>query len=140
MRDFVECPFRAAESMLIFLNSKTNIIFVDFHAETTAEKQALAYFLDGKISGLVGTHTHVQTADERILPNGTAYITDVGFCGALNSVIGIEPEIIIKKQLTQLPARFKVDSRPPYILNAVVIEIDSSTGRAVGIERVRFED
>lgn len=140
MRDFIDCPFRKAESLLPLLQYKTNIIFVDFHAEATAEKQALAHYLDGKISGFVGTHTHVQTADERILPKGTGYITDLGFCGAMNSIIGIEKEIVIKKLITQLPAKFKVDVNPPFELNGVLMEIDTSTGKTNKIERIKVID
>lgn len=140
MRDHIDCPFRKVESLLTLLRSKTKIIFVDFHAETTAEKQALANFLDGRISGFVGTHTHVQTADERILPIGTAYITDLGFCGAMNSVIGMEKDIIIKKFMTQLPARFKTENKPPFELNGVWIEVDSVSGKAIKIERIKIID
>ncbi len=140
MRDHVDCPFKKAESLLTLLRSKTNTIFVDFHTEATAEKQALANFLDGRISGFVGTHTHVQTSDERILPNGTAYITDLGFCGAVNSIIGMEKDVIIKKFITQLPARFKAEGRPPFELDGVWIEIDTASGQAIKIERIKVID
>ncbi len=140
MRDHVDCPFRKAESILTLLRSKTRTIFVDFHTEATAEKQALANFLDGKISGFLGTHTHVQTSDERILPQGTAYITDLGFCGAMNSIIGMEKDIIIKKFITQLPARFKTEVNPPFELDGVWIEVDSVSGRAIKIERIKVID
>lgn len=140
MREHVACPFRTAESLLTYVRSKTNIIFVDFHAETTAEKMGIAYFLDGKISGLVGTHTHIQTADERILPKGTAYITDLGMAGALNSMIGMKKEPIIYNFLTQMPARFEVDDNPPFVMSGVWIEVDTETGLATDIQRIRIID
>jgi len=140
MRDHIDCPFRKAESLLFFLQTKTKIIFVDFHAETTAEKQALGHYLDGKISGFYGTHTHVQTADERILPEGTGFITDIGFSGAVNSIIGMEQDIIIKKFITQMPSRFKIEKKPPYELNAIYTEISVDTGKTVKIERIKIFD
>ena len=140
MRDVVECPFQAAKSILTYLKDKTNIIFVDFHAEATSEKLGLAYFLDGKISGIVGTHTHVQTADERILPGGTAYITDLGMAGSLNSMIGMLKEPIIRRFITQMPVRFSVDTQPPFILSGVYIDVDTDTGKALEIKRIQIID
>jgi len=140
MRDAVDCPFRAAESILTYLREKTKLIFVDFHAEATSEKMGIAYFLDGRVSGVVGTHTHVQTADERILPNGTAYITDLGMAGSLNSMIGMVKEPIIRKLMTQMPTRFEVDTTPPFFLSGVWIEVDTQTGKATHIERIRIVD
>jgi len=140
MREQVDCPFRTVDSILTYLKHKTRLIFVDIHAETTAEKMGLAYYLDGKVSGIVGTHTHVQTADERILPQGTAYITDLGMCGSLNSMIGMKKEIIIQHMITQMPARFEVDNEPPALLSGVWIEVDTATGKAVAIERIRLID
>lgn len=140
MRDYLSCPFRTAESLLTYLRSKTNIIFVDMHAEATSEKMGLAYFLDGKISGYVGTHTHVQTTDERILPKGTAYITDLGMAGALNSMIGMKKEPIINNFLTQMPSKFVVDTEGPMIMTGAWIEVDTKTGKAVAIERIRILD
>ncbi len=140
MREHVNDPFRAADSALTFLKSRTPIILVDFHAETTSEKMAMAYYLDGRISALVGTHTHVQTADERILPNGTAYITDLGMAGALNSMIGMKKESIIKNFLTQMPQKFEVDIQGPMVLSGVWVEIDTTTGKATNIQRVRIVD
>lgn len=140
MRDNLDCPFRAAESLITFLRSKTKIIFVDFHAETTSEKMGLAYYLDGKISGLVGTHTHVPTADERILPNGTAYVTDLGMVGALNSMLGMQKGAIISNFITQMPTKFEVETEPPFILWGVWIEVDTQTGKAVDIQRVKIID
>ena len=140
MREFVSCPFRAAESALTFLASRTNIIIVDMHAETTSEKMALAWFLDGKVSAVVGTHTHVQTADERILPGGTAFMTDLGMCGALNSMLGMKKEPIIRNMITQMPARFEVEENPPFVLSGVLIDVDKNTGKATGIESIRIID
>jgi len=140
MRDHVSCPFKTAETIVENLKRKTNIIFVDFHAEATSEKMGLAYFLDGNISGLVGTHTHVQTADERILPGGTAYITDIGMSGSLNSMIGMKKEQIIKHLRTQMPVRFEVETCPPYMINGVYIDIDSYSGLAIDIKRINIID
>lgn len=140
MKELVACPFRTAESLLTYLKSKTNIIFVDFHAETTAEKLALAYFLDGRISGFVGTHTHIQTADERILPQGTAYITDLGMSGSLNSMIGMKKEPIIQQFLTQMPVKFIVDDSKPLVMSGAIIDVDADTGFATQIKSVRIVD
>ena len=140
MKELVDCPFRAAESILTFLKHKTNIIFVDFHAEATSEKLGIAYFLEGRVSGVVGTHTHIQTADERILPGGTAYITDLGMAGALNSMIGMKKESVLKGLLTQMPSRFEVDINPPAIMCGVLIEVDAATGKALDIKRIQIVD
>lgn len=140
MREHVDCPFKTAESLLTYLKSRTNMIFIDFHAEATSEKIGLAYYLDGKISGLVGTHTHVQTADERILPGGTAYISDLGMAGSLNSMIGMQKESVISHLLTQMPTKFEVDVNPPYIMTGVYIDVEPSTGRAINIKRVKIVD
>lgn len=111
------------------------IILVDIHAEATGEKKALGFYVDGRVSAVVGTHTHVPTADEQILPNGTAYITDVGMCGPVQSVLGVEPAIAIKKFKTNLPVRFE-SAQGEYAINGVVIDIDEKSGRASRIERV----
>lgn len=140
LRDYLADPFRTAESLLTYLRDKTNIIIVDFHAEATSEKIGMGYFLDGKVSAVVGTHTHVQTADERILPGGTAYISDVGMVGAYNSMIGMKKESILQHFLTQMPTRFEVEESSPGLLSAVVIDIDSSTGKARSIERIKIID
>ena len=137
MKELVECPLKTADSLLAYLKDKTPIVFVDYHAEATSEKEALAFYLAGRVSGVVGTHTHVQTADERILPGGTAYITDLGMVGSLNSM---QKEAIIKHFLTQIPVRFTVDSNPPYVLSGVIIEVDTQTGKALKIERIRIID
>lgn len=111
------------------------VIVVDFHAEATAEKRAMGFYLDGKATAVLGTHTHVQTADEQILPKGTAYITDVGMCGPVQSVLGIEPELTIRKFKTNLPVRFE-NAKGDYAMDGVVINIDEKTGKALDIERV----
>ncbi len=140
MREHLSCPFRAVESILTFLKHKTRIIFVDMHAEATSEKLGMAYFLDGKVSGVVGTHTHVQTADERILPGGTAYITDLGMAGSMNSMIGMQKEPIIRHFLTQMPERFVVDTSLPLYMTGAWIEVDTVTGKATAIARVKVID
>ncbi len=140
MREQTECPLRAADSILTYLKDKTNIIFVDYHAEATSEKMALAYYLEGRVSGVVGTHTHIQTADERVLPKGTAYITDLGMCGSLNSMLGMQKDAIMSHFLTQLPVKFTVDTSSPFVLSGAWIEVDVDTGRAIAIERIRIID
>ena len=129
-------PFRAADEVIAHLRPHTNVLFFDFHAETTSEKQAFGWYLDGRASAVVGTHTHVQTADERVLPGGTAYITDVGMCGPENSVIGMDVSIVVERFRTQLPHRFQVATGDPTRVCAVVVSVDPDTGRATGIERI----
>jgi metallophosphoesterase (TIGR00282 family) len=128
-------PFRAAERELAALGERTSIVFVDFHAEATSEKIAMGWFLDGRVTAVVGTHTHVQTADGRVLPRGTAYLTDAGMTGPHDGVIGVEKEPVIQRFLTGLPARFETASGDPR-LHGVVVDADESTGRARGIERL----
>jgi metallophosphoesterase (TIGR00282 family) len=140
MKEQSSCPFKTVESLLTYLRDKTKTIVVDFHAETTAEKACLAYFLDGRVSALVGTHTHVQTADERVLPHGTAFITDLGMCGALNSSLGMKVDTIIQNFITQMPTRFTVETAGPILLSGVWIEVDTTTGKALKIERIRIID
>lgn len=132
------CPFRTADALVEELRKQTRLILVDFHAEATSEKMAFAHYLDGRVSAVVGTHTHVQTADEQILPGGTAYLTDAGMTGAADSVIGMSKEIAIEKFLTQLPIRFDVAKKAPMI-NGVLFHIAEETGQAVAVERVREE-
>ncbi|MFH2070384.1 MAG: TIGR00282 family metallophosphoesterase [Elusimicrobiota bacterium] len=132
----IDCPFRTAEKILDSISQETKNIFVDFHAEITSEKQAMGWFLNGKVSAVMGTHTHVQTADERVLPDGTAYITDTGMTGPGDGVIGMDREIILKKYLTSLPYRFSV-AKGPVIFNGCIVEIDEKTGKASGIERIK---
>lgn len=129
-------PFRVAQKEIQELARETSTIIVDFHAEATSEKSAFGWFLDGQVSAVVGTHTHVQTADETILPGGTAYITDVGMTGPVNSVIGIKKELIIRKFLTYMPARFET-AKGPARLSAVVLDIDKKSGKSRSIERLQ---
>ena len=133
----VDCPFRLARELLGDLKRQTQVVIVDFHAEATSEKRAMGWYLDGRVSAVVGTHTHVQTADEEILPGGTAYITDVGMTGPFDSVIGVEKEPAVKRFLTQLPARLN-PAKGNIRLNAALITIDDQTGTAVSIERIQL--
>lgn len=133
-------PFVIGEQLIAEAQKRTNKIIVDFHAEATSEKLAFGWFVDGKVSAVLGTHTHVQTADERILPNGTAFLTDVGMTGPYNSVIGVEKETIINRFLTNLPARFEVDRQGPAQLNGCYIELNPKTGKAEKIERIIIND
>jgi 2',3'-cyclic-nucleotide 2'-phosphodiesterase len=133
----VDDPFAVVLREIDALKSRARIIFVDFHAEATSEKVAMGWHLDGRVTAVVGTHTHVQTADDRILPKGTAYLTDVGMTGPHDSVIGVEIEAALGKFLTGLPARFDTATGNPR-LNAVVIEADEQTGRATDIERLSY--
>ncbi|HMK60321.1 MAG TPA: TIGR00282 family metallophosphoesterase [Dissulfurispiraceae bacterium] len=133
----LDCPFRTAKIALQKIVESAKIIIIDFHAEATSEKLAFAYYVDGKVSAVIGTHTHVQTADERILPGGTAYITDVGMTGPSGGVIGIEKEEIIDKFLTHMPRKFNV-AEGKAVLSAVVIEIDEQSGKASGIQRIQL--
>jgi metallophosphoesterase (TIGR00282 family) len=135
----LESPFLVAEKLIAKLSAETNIIIIDMHAEATAEKIALALYFDGKVSAVVGTHTHVQTADERILPNGTAFLTDAGCCGPANGVIGMDQVAVFRRMVKQLPSRFEVADGPAMV-NGVVFEIDKSTGKATGIRRVQFRE
>lgn len=130
----LEDPFRVGRELAVALRADVPVIVVDMHAEATSEKVALGWYLDGYVSAVFGTHTHVQTSDERILPQGTAYITDVGMTGPRDGVIGMAREIIIERFLTQLPSRFEVAPGPAQF-NAVVVEV-SADGRATAIERV----
>ena len=132
----VDDPFRAADAILEILMKKTKIIFIDFHAEATSEKIAFGWYVDGRASAVVGTHTHVQTADERILPGGTAYLTDVGMTGPMDSIIGMKREIVIPKFTSGLPARFEVSEEEAQLC-AVLVDIDSGTGKATAIRRLQ---
>ena len=131
----IDDPFAIVAREVDAMRLRTRTIFVDFHAEATSEKIAMGWHLDGKVTAVVGTHTHVQTADERILPKGTAYLTDVGMTGPHDSVIGVEIEPVLHKFLTALPSKFETATGNPR-LNAVIVETDSATGRATDIERV----
>lgn len=128
-------PFRASDRLVEGLEGAH--LFLDFHAEATSEKIAMGWHLDGRATAVVGTHTHVQTADEQILPGGTAYITDVGMCGPVRSVLGMDREIVLGKFRRTLPARFEVANEPG-VISAVVIDVERVSGRATQIERVRF--
>ena len=133
----IDDPFARVLTEVEALRQRTRIIFVDFHAEATSEKIAMGWHLDGKVTAVVGTHTHVQTADERILPKGTAYLTDVGMTGPHDSIIGVEIEPALGKFLNALPARFETATANPR-LNAVVVDADEETGRATDIERLSY--
>lgn len=133
----LDCPFRCADREIAKLKEETQIIFVDFHAEATSEKVSLGWYLDGRVSAVIGTHTHVQTADERILNAGTAYMTDAGMTGAFDSVIGVKKEEAILKFVTQRPSKFEV-AKKDIRINAVAIEVDEKTGLALGIERINI--
>ena len=130
-----DCPFRVGEQLVDGLSPDIKVILVDFHAEATSEKQAMGWFLDGRVSAVLGTHTHVTTADERTLPKGTAYLTDVGMTGPHDSIIGGETDIIRTRFIDQLPGRFGPAKRNVRI-NAVAVDVDPETGRARGIERL----
>ncbi|MGE3511003.1 MAG: TIGR00282 family metallophosphoesterase [Vicinamibacterales bacterium] len=130
-------PFAVVHRELETLRHRARVIFVDFHAEATSEKVAMGWHLDGKVTAVVGTHTHVQTADERILPKGTAYLTDVGMTGPHDSIIGVETAAALGRFLTGMPARFETASGNPR-LNAVVIEATDDTGKATDIERLSY--
>ena len=133
----LENPFNAADRALKEIGSATPVILVDFHAEATSEKQALAYYLDGRVSAVFGTHTHVLTNDERILPGGTGYITDIGMCGVKNSVLGVNKELIIEKFRTNMPVRFDAASGE-CIINGCIFTIDEKSGKCVAVESVRI--
>ena len=130
-------PFAKPRRELAKIPAEVKVIIVDMHAETTSEKQAMGWYLDGKVSAVLGTHTHVPTADNRVLPGGTAYITDVGMTGPHDSVIGMEKEGVLKRFLDALPARFVV-AEGDVQMNAVLIDVDESAGRARSIERLNF--
>jgi metallophosphoesterase (TIGR00282 family) len=130
----IDCPFRKADQMLQDLSPSVKVKFVDFHAEVTSEKIAMGWYLDGRVSAVVGTHTHVPTADTRILPGGTAYQTDCGMTGPYHSVIGVQKEIILERFLTGLPVRMEAARELPE-LHAVIVDVDESTGKARAVRR-----
>lgn len=133
-----DCPFQVAERELKKLMPQAKIIIVDVHAEASSEKLALAYCLDGQVSAIIGTHTHVQTADEQIFPRGTGYITDVGMTGPRHSILGIRPDLAIKRMRDQLPVRFEVGEGEG-IFSAVSLMIDRQTGRTLQIQRLSYK-
>ncbi len=129
-----DCPFRKADQILGALDPAVKVRFVDFHAEVTSEKMAMGWYLDGRVSAVVGTHTHIPTADTRILPNGTGYQTDCGMTGPYGSVIGVDTDIILRRFLSAMPVRMEPSKQGPE-LHAVIVDVDESTGRARGIRR-----
>ena len=131
-----DCPFRAADQILERIGDRAPVIFVDMHAEATSEKVGMGRYLDGRVSAVVGSHTHVQTADEMVLPGGTAFITDTGMCGPLDSVIGMRTEQVLRRFVDQMPARFEVGRGAP-LLQAVVVDVDETSGKARSIRRIR---
>jgi metallophosphoesterase (TIGR00282 family) len=133
----LDCPFRVADEEVEKLRAVTPIVLIDFHAEATSEKQALGWYLDGRVSAVIGTHTHVPTADERILPRGTAYLTDVGMVGGFPSVIGIRPEQAVARFLTARPQRFEPEKKG-IVFSSVLVEVDPKNGRALSIRREYF--
>lgn len=133
-------PFEKADELIQEAQKRTNLIFIDFHAEVTSEKQAFGWYVDGRVSAVIGTHTHTQTADERILPKGTAYLTDAGMTGPYDGILGVEKEAVINRFLTNMPARFEVDKRGRNQLNGCVVTIDEQTGKAKKIERILIND
>lgn len=133
----LDCPFRTTMAEIENISRETNIIIVDFHAEATSEKIAFGYYFDGRVSAVLGTHTHVQTADEKILPGGSAYITDVGMTGPVNSIIGVEPDQVIRRFLTSMPTKFDV-AHGESVFSGVVVEIENDTGRATAIRRLQI--
>ncbi len=131
----IDCPFRAMDALLDSLDQQPRVVVVDFHAEATSEKEAPGWFLDGRVSTVVGTHTHVATADARILPKGTAYVTDLGMVGPINSIIGSRPEDVLPRFLYQMPTRLNI-ADGPVRFNSVLVEVDVESGRATSIQRI----
>jgi 2',3'-cyclic-nucleotide 2'-phosphodiesterase len=134
-----DCPFQRLNAELEEIRSHTSIIVVDFHAETTSEKQAFGWFLDGRVSAVVGTHTHVQTADETILPQGTAYISDLGMTGARDGILGMQRAPIVQKFLDQMPVRFEPAQTKNRMLNGLVVEVNPETGQATSVFRINVD-
>ena len=131
-----DCPFHAATRALEALRRETPVILVDMHAEATSEKVGMGRFLEGKVSAVVGSHTHVQTADEAVLPGGTACITDAGMCGPIDSILGVRTDQVLRRFVTQMPVRFDV-APGPVVVQGAIIDVDSSTGRATAVRRLR---
>ncbi len=134
----VDCPFKAADKEIEKIKDQCDMIFVDFHAEVTSEKLAMGFYLDGKVTGVFGTHTHVQTADERILPRGTGYISDLGMTGVINSALGVDKDIIIERLTTMMPVKFQ----PAYgksMLCGAIFETDDNTDKCISVRRVHIE-
>jgi len=134
----VDCPFRAIDQLLTEVKPKPPVIIVDFHAEATSEKVAMGRYLDGRVSAVLGTHTHVETTDSQLLPHGTAYITDIGMTGPIDSVIGMETKTVIQRFLTGIPHRLSV-AKGKTMFNAVLVRVDEDNGRAISIDRIYRE-
>lgn len=135
----MDCPFQKVDEILRQIKGECDIILLDIHAETTSEKMAMGWYLDGRVNCVVGTHTHIQTADERILPEGTAYITDLGMVGPWNSVLGVQTDRILEKFITCRPVRFDL-AEGPNVFSAVLLEIDDVTNKTTAIERVLIRE
>lgn len=135
----MDCPFRTVDGIVSAIDGQCDIILLDFHAETTSEKMAMGWYLDGRVSCVVGTHTHIQTADERILPKGTAYITDLGMVGPWNSVLGVQKESVLRKFITGLPVRFDL-AAGPNVFCGVIVYIDDQNGKAREIKRIMIRE
>ena len=133
-------PFRKVDELIEEANKRTNIIFIDFHGEATSEKQAMGWYVDGRVSAVVGTHTHTQTADERILPGGSAYISDVGMTGPYDGILGVERDAVMKRFLTSMPVRFEITKKGRTQLNGFLVTIDKSNGKATKVERILIND
>lgn len=139
----IDCPFRKVDELIEHIHQQYGVqipIVIDFHAEATSEKIAMGWYVDGRAALSVGTHTHVQSNDERLLPGGTAYITDVGMCGPMDGILGMERSAIIGKFISSLPARFEVDEQGPWFANGVFVKIDDSTGKALRIDKIRIDE
>ena len=134
----IDCPFRAMDKLLAELERKPPVIIVDFHAEATSEKVAMGRYLDGRVSAVLGTHTHVGTIDTQLLPQGTAYVTDIGMAGPLDSIIGDDPESVLRRFLTGMPHRLSVGKGKP-VFNAIMVEVAEESGRAINIERISWQ-
>ena len=135
----LDCPFQRAEELLRELSRECGVVLLDFHAESTSEKMAMGWYLDGRVTAVVGTHTHVQTADERILPGGTAFISDLGMVGPWDSVIGFKKEPVLAKTTTGMPARFEVADGPS-VYSALLLFVDDATGRTMDVERIQIRE
>jgi metallophosphoesterase (TIGR00282 family) len=133
----IDCPFKCADRAIDQVNGKAKVVIVDMHCEATSEKRAMGYYLDGRVSSVTGTHTHIMTADEEILPGGTAYLTDIGMSGSAKSLIGMKPGPILQRFLTGAPTRFEVSEELPYLFQAAVVTVDPENGKATKIERIR---
>ncbi len=139
MQPILDCPFECAQTALEKKPDNCNVVLVDFHAEASSEKVAMGWFLDGRVSAVLGTHTHVPTADERVLPEGTAYISDVGMTGCYDSVIGMNTDKVLKRFVEKVPERMEVATGPATVCGAV-ISVDSQTGKSTGIERIAVSE